>query len=38
MAKVTYRLLSRDEVQSVMPPMGTIMEVVEDGFAGSWAA
>ena len=31
MAKVTYRLLSRDEVQSVMPPMGTIMEVVEDG-------
>ena len=31
MAKVTYRLLSRDEVQSVMPPMATIMEVVEDG-------
>ena len=31
MAKVTYRLLSRDEVQSVMPPMETIMEVVEDG-------
>ena len=31
MAKVTYRLLSRDEVQSVMPPMATIMEVVEVG-------
>ena len=31
MAKVTYRLLNRDEVQSVMPPMATIMEVVEDG-------
>ena len=31
MAKVTYRLLNRDEVLSVMPPMGTIMEVVEDG-------
>ena len=31
MAKVTYRLLSRDDVQSVMPPMATIMEVVEDG-------
>ena len=31
MAKVTYRLLSRDEVQAVMPPMETIMEVVEDG-------
>ncbi len=31
MAKVTYRLLNRDEVQSVMPPMATIMEVVENG-------
>ena len=31
MAKVTYRLLNRDEVQSVMPPMATIMEVVEEG-------
>lgn len=31
MAKVTYRLLDRDEVQSVMPPMSTIMAVVEDG-------
>ena len=31
MAKVTCRLLNRDEVQSVMPPMATIMEVVEDG-------
>ena len=31
MAKVTYRLLDRDEVQSVMPPMSAIMEVVEDG-------
>ena len=31
MARVTYRLLDRDEVQSVMPPMATIMEVVEDG-------
>ena len=32
MAKVAYRLLSRDEGQPVMPPMGTIMEVVEDGW------
>jgi len=31
MAKVTYRLLNRDEVQSVMPPMEIIMDVVEDG-------
>ena len=31
MARVTYRLLDRDEVQSVMPPMGAIMEVVEEG-------
>lgn len=31
MAKVTFRLLNRDEVQAVMPPMGTIMEVIENG-------
>jgi len=31
MAKVTFRLLNRDEVKAVMPPMGTIMEVVENG-------
>ena len=31
MAKVTFRLLNRDEVQAVMPPMGTIMEVIESG-------
>ncbi|MDH3703801.1 MAG: ornithine cyclodeaminase family protein, partial [Alphaproteobacteria bacterium] len=31
MAKVTFRLLNRDEVQAVMPPMGTIMDVIESG-------
>ena len=31
MARVTYRLLDRDEVQSVLPPMPAIMEVVEEG-------
>ena len=31
MAKVTFRLLNRDEVQTVMPPMSEIMEVIEEG-------
>lgn len=31
MAKVTFRFLDRDQVQSLMPPMATIMDVVENG-------
>lgn len=31
MAKVTFRFLDRNEVQSVMPPMRDIMSVVEEG-------
>ena len=31
MAKVEFRLLTRDEVASVMPPMNVILERVETG-------
>ncbi len=33
MAKVEFRLLTRDQVESVMPPMSVILERVEDGLS-----
>lgn len=31
MAKVEFRLLTRDQVESLMPPMGAILQCVEEG-------